>query len=85
MDSQAVADWLAALLAEKGADILRTKGIVDAVGHDDRLVFQAVHMLLEGDFHTAWPPGPRQSRIVLIGRNLDEPALAAGFAACAAP
>jgi G3E family GTPase len=48
-------------------------------------VFQAVHMLLEGDFHTAWPPGPRQSRIVLIGRNLDEPALAAGFAACAAP
>jgi len=75
--------WLTDLLAIRGADVLRTKGILDT-GGANRLAVQAVQMLLEGDEVGPWPPGPRQSRLVFIGRNLDKPELRAGFTACAA-
>jgi len=49
-----------------------------------RLVFQAVHMILEGDFQREWKDGEdRSSRMVFIGRNLDEALLRVGFQACA--
>ena len=84
MDGTKVSDWLADLVATKGQDILRAKGIIDVKGEDRRLVFQAVHMLLEGDLQRAWKPGePRYSRLVFIGRNLDEGALRAAFNSCA--
>ena len=73
------------LLADQGPDILRAKGILDVAGEERRLVFQAVHMILEGDFQREWKDGDdRFSRMVFIGRNLDEAALKAGFEACAA-
>ena len=76
--------WLNDLLAAQGPDILRAKGIVSVAGEDRRLVFQAVHMMLEGDLQSPWREGePRESRMVFIGRNLDEAKLRAGFEACA--
>lgn len=85
IDGQAFTRWLDKLLAEQGPDILRAKGIIDVKGEDRRLVFQAVHMLLEGDLQRPWGEGERRwSRAVFIGRNLDEAALKAGFEACAA-
>ena len=85
MDGQRVTAWLNRLLAERGPDILRAKGIVDVKGEDRRLVFQAVHMILEGDLQRAWKDGERRwSRAVFIGRNLDEAALKRDFEACAA-
>jgi G3E family GTPase len=70
-------------LAEHGADILRAKGIINAAGEDRRLVFQAVHMMLEGDFQRPWGPDEkRHSQMVFIGRNLDGPQLRAGMDAC---
>ena len=66
-------------------DILRAKGIIDVKDNNRRLVFQAVHMILEGDLQREWREGePRYSRMVFIGRNLDRTELAAGFEACAA-
>ncbi|MEX0753180.1 MAG: GTP-binding protein [Xanthobacteraceae bacterium] len=85
MDGQKVSDWLAGLVAAKGPDILRAKGIIDVKGEDRRLVFQAVHMLLEGDLQRPWKPGEeRYSRLVFIGRKLDKAELQAGFDSCAA-
>lgn len=85
IDGQAFTRWLDKLLAEQGPDILRAKGIIDVKGEDKRLVFQAVHMILEGDLQREWGPSERRwSRAVFIGRNLDEAALKAGFEACAA-
>jgi len=85
IDGQAFTRWLDKLLAEQGPDILRAKGIIDVKGEDKRLVFQAVHMILEGDLQREWSPTERRwSRAVFIGRNLDEAALKAGFEACAA-
>jgi G3E family GTPase len=85
VDSIKVTRWLNALLAEQGPDILRAKGILDVKGEGRRLVFQAVHMILEGDLQRKWRDGDeRYSRMVFIGRNLDEAKLRAGFEACAA-
>jgi G3E family GTPase len=85
IDAQKITRWLNDLLAKQGPDILRAKGIVDVKGEDKRLVFQAVHMILEGDLQRPWADGEeRYSRMVFIGRNLDEAALKAGFEGCAA-
>jgi G3E family GTPase len=85
IDGQKFTRWIDQLLAEKGPDILRAKGIIDVKGEDRRLVFQAVHMILEGDLQRPWKDGERRwSRAVFIGRNLDEAALRAGFEGCAA-
>jgi G3E family GTPase len=85
VDGMKVTNWLNELLARKGPDILRAKGILSVKGEDKRLVFQAVHMILEGDLQREWKPGDdRSSRMVFIGRDLDEAELRAGFEACAA-
>ena len=85
MDRDRIEAWIANTVAIEGKDILRAKGIIDVAGEAQRLVFQAVHMQLEGDLQRPWRPGEiRSSRLVFIGRNLDEKALRAGFAACAA-
>jgi G3E family GTPase len=85
LDGMKVTNWLDALLAGQGADILRAKGILNVSGEDRRVVFQAVHALLDGELQRAWRPDePRQSRLVFIGRNLDEAGLRAGLEAAAA-
>jgi G3E family GTPase len=76
--------WIDKVIQTQGPDILRAKGIIDVAGEDRRLVFQAVHMILEGDYQRPWKPDEKRwSRAVFIGRNLDRAALEAGFKACA--
>jgi G3E family GTPase len=85
LNGDKVSRWLNELLAARGPDILRAKGILDVAGEDRRLVFQAVHMILEGDFQRPWSDkDTRESRMVFIGRDLDEAALREGFEACQA-
>jgi len=85
LSANKVTAWLNDLLQAQGPDILRAKGILDVAGEDRRLVFQAVHMILEGDFQGPWRDGAeRYSRLVFIGRNLDEAKLREGFEACIA-
>jgi G3E family GTPase len=85
LDGIRVTNWLNALLQDQGPDILRAKGSLDIKGDPRRLVFQAVHMILEGDYQRDWTEADnRYSRMVFIGRNLDEAALKAGFDACIA-
>ncbi len=74
--------WISQVLAEQGQDLLRTKGILAYPGEERRFAFQAVHMMADGGFVGAWPPGPRKSRIVFIGRNVNRPKLRRGFEAC---
>ncbi|HEV7383929.1 MAG TPA: GTP-binding protein, partial [Phenylobacterium sp.] len=82
LNANKVTAWLNEVLQAQGPDILRAKGILDVAGDDRRLVFQAVHMILEGDFQGPWRDGAdRYSRLVFIGRNLDEAKLREGFEA----
>ena len=77
--------WITDLLARKGADLLRTKGILAFPGEPRRFAFQAVHMITDGDFITPWGEDEeRTSRMVFIGRNLSRPELRRGFEACRA-
>lgn len=85
LDGRKVTAWLNKTLETKGVDILRAKGILDVKGEDRRLVFQAVHMILDGDLQRPWGEDERRySRAVFIGRDLDEAELRRGFEACAA-
>ncbi len=85
MDAAKVQAWLAALVATQGANILRAKGIVDVAHDPRRMVFQSVHMVLEGDWQRPWRADEeRCSRLVFIGREVDAVALQQGLDACAA-
>jgi G3E family GTPase len=69
----------------QGPDILRLKGILSFKGDAERYVVQGVHMIIEGNHQRTWKDGEtRESRLVFIGRNLDQAALKAGFEACLA-
>jgi G3E family GTPase len=77
--------WITNLLAQKGQDLLRTKGILHYANDDRRFAFQAVHMIADGDFIGAVKEGdPRRSKIVFIGRDLNRPQLRRGFESCQA-
>ncbi|WP_114375891.1 CobW family GTP-binding protein [Elioraea thermophila] len=77
--------WVTDLLARKGPDLLRTKGILAFPGEARRFAFQAVHMITDGDFVAPWGEDEeRTSRMVFIGRNLSRPELRRGFEACRA-
>ena len=86
IDPERFNQWISALLADKGQDMLRTKGILAYPNEDRRFAFQAVHMMADGDFIGPWAPGAeRRSKLVFIGRNLNRPQLRRGFEACQVP
>ncbi|MEN5082122.1 GTP-binding protein [Bosea sp. TWI1241] len=85
VDPEKFMPWINDVSQIQGADILRSKGILAFKGEPRRFVFQGVHMILDGDLQREWKPGEtRASRLVFIGRGLDEAALRKGFEACAA-
>lgn len=68
--------WLDALLLLRGADFLRTKGIINVAGFEGPVVIHGVQHI----FHPAvmlkeWPNEDRRSRIVFITRDIDESVL----------
>jgi G3E family GTPase len=68
--------WLQRLVIEHGADLLRAKGILAFSGESRRFVFQAVHMTVDSGMGRAWAPGEAiESKLVFIGRQLDESTL----------
>ncbi len=75
--------WIGVILAEKGGDLLRSKGILYYAGETRRYAFQAVHMIADGGFIAPISAeDPRHSRIVFIGRNVNRPLLRRGFESC---
>jgi G3E family GTPase len=68
--------WLQRLVVENGADLLRAKGIVAFGGESRRFVFQAVHMTVDSGLDRPWAAGETvESKLVFIGRRLDEATL----------
>ncbi|MGD7733897.1 CobW family GTP-binding protein [Propionibacteriaceae bacterium G57] len=83
IDVDKLNDWLGKMLGQRGQDIFRSKGILNINGMDNQYVFQAVHMLFDGDEGRPWAEGePRLNRMVFIGRNLDRDELTEEFNAC---
>lgn len=68
--------WLQRLVVEQGGDLLRAKGILAFSGEPRRFVFQAVHMTVDSGMGHAWAAGEEvESKLVFIGRQLDESTL----------
>ena len=82
LDADRLEEWLQDLLARRGADILRTKGVLAIADEDRKLVIQAVNMMLEGAYIGRWGAEPPHSRLVFIGRNLDRYELSRGLQGC---
>ena len=75
--------WLQRLVIERGADLLRAKGIVAFEGEPRRFVFQAVHMTVDEGLDRPWRDDEmRESRLVFIGRKLDADTLRRELSHC---
>lgn len=85
LDATRFNSWIMSILQQFGMDLLRTKGILNLKGMNERFAFQAVHMMADGDFIGPWKAGEtRNSRLVFIGRNIQEKLLKDGFERCRA-
>lgn len=77
--------WINDVAQVQGPNILRLKGIMAFKDDPQRYVVQGVHMIIEGDHQRDWKDAEdRVSRLVFIGRELDETALVTGLKACEA-
>jgi len=74
--------WIREFIMKRGTDVLRSKGILNLLGQDNRYVFQGVHMVMDSAWGAPWGPARRESRLVFIGRNLNESNLQREFLAC---
>jgi hypothetical protein len=77
-------EWTSGLLRNKGTDMYRMKGVINARFATDKYVYHAVHMIYNGDFEAWDEEEPKSNKLVFIGKNLDAAALRAGFNACLA-
>mgnify|MGYP001367826159 CR=1 FL=1 len=84
--------WLEALIATRGADILRMKGLLNVAGLDAPVAVHGVqHLFHPPAMLPAWPGEDRRSRLVFITQNIGEDAIRmmldawAGAAAPATP
>jgi G3E family GTPase len=85
LDPEKFLPWVNELSATEGPKILRLKGILSFKDDAQRFVQQGVHMVLDGDHQRDWKEGEkRDSRLVLIGRELDAKSIEQGFLACVA-
>jgi len=68
--------WVEMLLATKGEDVLRVKGVLDVEGVDHPVVVHGVqHVFHPPAALPAWPEGKRGSRLVMITRDLGREAV----------
>lgn len=76
-------EWVNYILKEKGQSIYRMKGVIAVARSQQKYVYQAVHMMFQGEFQDPWDQDePRVNKLVFIGKNLDKEELRTGFAAC---
>ena len=84
--------WLDLILWEKcdhKQDIYRMKGLLNVVGETEAHILQAVHELYDIVPGMCWSDLPatqrHQTKVVVIGRNLEDDLLRQGFLACFLP
>ena len=77
--------WLSEVIRDLGANIYRSKGILQIKGQAKRVVFQGVQTMFDAKPDRLWNVGERRlSQIVFIGKDLDEAKIRRGFAECIA-
>ena len=82
LDSEKAEEWIHELGHEMGDDIFRAKGVLSFKGVPNRVVFQGVHAIFDGQTDRPWGSDPRVNKVVFIGRNLDKEELESGLRSC---
>ena len=91
LQSRAPLEWnallrfLLELSREKGEDLFRVKGMVHFQNVEKPVIIQGVQATFSPPTYAeSWPRGEVETRIVVIGRDLDGAAMQEGFMACIA-
>ncbi len=85
LEWNALLRFLLELTQEKGEDLFRVKGMVHFQNVEKPVILQGVQATFSPPTYAeAWPRGEVATRIVVIGRDLDEAAMQARFKACVA-
>jgi len=85
MDLDKVNFMLGALVDMRGEDLYRIKGVLAIKDYPVRYIFQGVHYLFEGTPEREWRDGEkRTSKMVFIGKHLNEHDLIEAFKSCLA-
>jgi G3E family GTPase len=85
LDLKKVEAWLTEIIRELGANIYRSKGILQVQGQAKRVVFQGVQTMFDARPDRLWKVGEKRlSQLVFIGKDLDEAKIRRGFASCLA-
>ncbi|VVE11289.1 putative GTP-binding protein YjiA [Pandoraea horticolens] len=77
LPAEGFANWLDTLIAMRGKDLLRVKGIVNLVEHPDRpmIIHGVQHLFQPPELLPQWPGADRRTRMVFIARGVDAEAL----------
>ena len=76
MDQMKLGMWLDAFLQFNQDTIYRIKGILNIAGFDNRIILQSVHTQIQATVGKAWEESEkRESRIVIIGKELNHSAI----------
>jgi len=81
LDWTAFGVWLTMLLAARGSDVLRVKGLLNVGAAGPLLLNGVQHVVHPPEHLDAWPDDDRRSRIVFIGRGFTAPELEASLRA----
>jgi G3E family GTPase len=77
--------FLSLISSELGSQILRSKGVLNIEGEDQRIVFQGIHMTMGSSPDRPWNAGEeRKTQMVFIGRHLPKDVLIEGLSLCIA-
>lgn len=76
--------WIEAFINAHTDTLYRSKGIVALAGVSDRMIIQGVHGVFTITRGENWGAGPRETRLVFIGKNLNRQEIEAGLRQCRA-
>ena len=84
LDFDLFEEWVAQLLREHGEKLYRVKGIIAITGQERRLILQAVRSLYNWRYGNLWEDEARTTRLVFIGKSLEDLSLNEGLQRCVA-
>jgi len=84
LDRELVDQWLMTLMFFDSSQLHRLKAVLAVAGEERRFVVHGVQGYLDTGHGRPWGDDPRVSRLVAIGRDLDEEMWRSGLRGCAA-
>jgi G3E family GTPase len=84
LDPRKLERWVGSLLANRGEDIFRIKGVLSVKDDPNLLVLHGTHMVIHATSGRPWNNRARGNKLVIVGRDrdLDRDELKRGLAQC---